>query len=70
MKTDISMGILGIYIYNATRKQWYESEKNGVPHWGTFENAKEWPEGKEREVEDLREIITGNDATYTVALLQ
>jgi hypothetical protein len=70
MRTTIEMGVLGIYIYNADRKAWYAGEKGGIPQWGTFEQGKEWPEGGEREAEETREIISGDEVTYTVALLQ
>lgn len=68
------MNTLGIYIYNADRNEWYiGTEPKGAGRavkWGRFSGAKEWPDGEERKVEELREAITGNDVTYTVALLQ
>ena len=71
MKTEILMGVLGIYIFNPDRG-WYcgGGLQGGGPRWGKFVDAKEWTEGQEREVEEVREKITGSDATYTVALLQ
>ena len=71
MNTTVEMGILGIYIFNPGRG-WYcgGGLQGGAARWGKFEDAKEWTEGHEREVDEIREKITGNDATYTVALLQ
>ena len=73
MKTEISMGILGIYIFNPGRGWFVGTKVRGAGRevvWGKFEDAKEWSEGEERDVEESREAITGSDATYTVALLQ
>lgn len=76
MKTEINMGVLGIYIYNADRKQWLVSEgvvagaQSGLVKWGTFEEGKEWTQGEERNVEEIREKVSGNEVTYTIALLQ
>ena len=73
MKTEISMGVLGIYIFNPSRGWYVGTKAKGAGRevvWGKFEDAQEWTEGEERKVEELREAISGNDATYTIALLQ
>lgn len=69
MKTEIEMGVLGIYIYNAERNKWYGGEKKGLPQWVDFSDAKEWREGHEGDAEETREIISGVETTFTVALL-
>jgi hypothetical protein len=63
--------VLGIYIFSPARG-WYcgGGLRGGAARWGKFEDAKEWSEGQECEAEDVREKVGGNDATYTLALLQ
>lgn len=62
------MDILGIYIFNSTRGQWYTGKKAAL--WGSFDDAAEFPNGvKPETVEKLREEISGDDVTFTMAAL-
>ena len=64
------MNILGIYIYNSTRDQWYSGKGTGDALWCDFSDAVEFPEGTSVEaMEKLREEISGDDVTFTMAAL-
>jgi hypothetical protein len=66
MKTEISMGILGIYIFNSTRNEWLQDD---LKSWGPFSGAFEWSESGEEAAESTREYLEGDDVTFTMAAL-
>ncbi len=66
------MGTLGIYIFNETRNQWYAGAggvRGGRARWGSFQDAHEFSEGEEEHAEKIRELVSGDDVTFTMAAL-
>jgi hypothetical protein len=63
------MSTLGIYIFNSTRNQWYASESHGLARWGSFNAAAEFSGDDPDVVERIRERVSGDDVTFTMAAL-
>jgi hypothetical protein len=57
---------LGIYIFNSTRGKWYCGGRV-VAKWGSFEDAKEFSPSDEDYAEEIREEVSGDDVTFTMA---
>jgi hypothetical protein len=61
-----SVNVLGIYIFNSTRNAWLQDDERT---WGSFSGAVEYTEGNEALAEDIRERVSGDDVTFTMAAL-
>ncbi len=60
------MDTLGIYIFNSTRNKWLQDDEKS---WGPFDGAAEFTAGNEVLAEDIRIRQSGDDVTYTMAVL-
>jgi hypothetical protein len=60
------MNIIGFCIFNATRNAWLQDDERS---WGSFAGAVEFMPEHFETAEGIRERESGDDVTYTMAVL-